>query len=278
MPKAPITNDFAFGENAEKQIHYVDELGEEVPVSSGWEEDFDEDIDKDMSKTETYIRANAGNSYTTYVSADTPTEERRRMIIKVTLFAVIVVPTFVLLTPGSEQYVLLGIMAFTFATNFAITLMSANLEEKATSLELKTDTLLDELNSAASTLRKFQDNLESIDLEQLKENIETARTDIEPLMERIANPSLERIVANVESLMDYIEDVDLEKIDGMLQNYKKNNDIQPLVSIRSGERWDLLDEFPEENEIDTLDDEFYPTDDAIEISAALLEDDDMFFP
>jgi len=267
MPKAPMTNDFAFGEE-EAEVYYVG------PEDAMQGERDDGIIDIDVSKTETYLRPTTGTNYTTYVSADTPNEERRRMIIRVTLFAVIFVPSVVLFYPDSEKFVLLGVMAFTFATNFAITLMSANLEEKATSLELKTDTLLDELNSAASTLRNFQVSLEKIDLEQLKENVESARTDLQPLMERVSNPSLERIVSNVEKLMNYIEEVDLDKIDGMLQTYKKGYVIQPIVVVPENKDWDLLDEFPDEAEIDILDDNFYPLD----VEQPLQESDDMFFP
>lgn len=265
--KAPRTNDFAFGEE-EADVYYVG------PEDAMQGEGDDGIIDIDVSKTETYLRPTTGTNYTTYVSADTPNEERRRMIIRVTLFAVIFVPSVVLFYPNSEKYVLLGVMAFTFATNFAITLMSANLEEKATSLELKTDTLLDELNSAASTLRNFQVSLESIDLEQLKENVESARTDLQPLMERVSNPSLERIVSNVEDLMNYIEEVDLDKIDVMLKAYKKGHVIQPIIAVPENESWDILEEFPVGVEIDILDDDFYPSDE----KPPLEEDDDMFFP
>jgi len=265
--KAPMTNDFAFGEGG-ADVHYVS------PEDAMPEERDDGIIDIDVSKTETYLRPTTGTNYTTYVSADTPNEERRRMIIRVTLFAVIFVPSVVLFYPNTEKYVLLGVMAFTFATNFAITLMSANLEEKATSLELKTDTLLDELNSAASTLRNFQVSLESIDLEQLKENVESARTDLQPLMERVSNPSLERIVSNVEQLIDYVDEVDLDKIDGMLKSYKKGYEIQPIVIVPESEDWELLDEFPVEVGIDILDDDFYP----IDVKPPLEENDDMFFP
>jgi len=259
MPKAAITNDFAFG---------LEEEGANSLVESE-EEDFDSDVSKESS---TYLRPSVGSVHTTYVSADTPTEERRRMIIKVTLFAVIIVPSIVLLYPGMESYVLLSIMAFTFATNFAITLMSANLEEKATSLEMKTDTLLDELNSAASTLRAFQISLEQIDLEQLKENVDSARKDLQPLMQRISNPSLERIVSNVENLIDYVEDVDLEKVDKMLQNYKRGKDTPSVVQVNTDDVWELLEEYPEEV-LNTMDDDFYPIE-TVRIDA----DDDAFFP
>jgi len=273
MPKAAMTDDFAFGSNAEGEIHYVDQDGAEVSTSLEWPEDFDEDIDKDMSKSEISLRPTTRKSHTTYISADTPNEERRRIIVRATLFAVIVFPSMVLLYPNSESYLLLAIMAFTFATNFAITIMSSNLEDKATSLELKTDTLLDELSSAASTLRNFQTSLERIDLDQLKENVETARMDLEPLMERISNPSLTRIVFNVEQLIDYVEDVDMDKIDNLLQHYKKGNDIQPIINIPTNKEWDILEEFPEVQIIDGTDDEFFPTEET-----EVFEDDDMFYP
>lgn len=270
MPKAALTSDFAFG-TEEGDVYYIDEDGEQVkPFHDG---EFSEEIDTDMSKSEISLRPTTRKSYTTYVSADTPNEERRRMIIKVTLFAVIFFPTLVIAYPVTESYLLLGIMAFTFATNFAITIMSSNLEDKATSLELKTDTLLDELSSAASTLRNFQENLEDIDLDQLKENVESARTDLEPIMERIANPSLTRIVSKIEDLMDYIEDVDLEKLDKLLQNYKKGNDIQAIVNVDSEQEWEILEQYPVEATINTTDDEFFPVNDG-----AIEEDDDMFFP
>ena len=273
MPKASKTNDFVFSDD---DWFFVDENGEEIggPVMEQLDSgEFDEEIDTDMSKSEVSLRPTSRKAHTTYVAADTPNEERRRMIIRVTLFAVIFLPIAVFLYPSSESFFLLSIMAFTFATNFAITIMTSNLEDKATSLELKTDTLLDELSSAASTLRNFQDNLENIDLEQLKENIDTARRDLEPIMERMANPSLTRIVSNVESLMDYMEDVDLEKIDKLLQNYKKGNDIQPIVQVNSNQEWDLLEQFPEEDFIDTNDDDFFPIN-----ADGISEDDDMFFP
>ena len=112
MPKAPITNDFAFGNGVD-------------------DDDFDDDwgeIDTGLSSSsDTFIRPDAGPNYTTYVKADTPNQERRRMIVKATLFSIIFVPAIVFAFPPSEGYVLLGIMAFTLATNFAITLMSANL-------------------------------------------------------------------------------------------------------------------------------------------------------
>ena len=92
-------------------------------------------------------------------------------------------------------------------------------------------------------------------------------------MERMANPSLTRIVSNVESLMDYMEDVDLEKIDKLLQNYKKGNDIQAIVQVDSNQEWDLLEQFPEEDFIDTNDDDFFPIN-----ADGISEDDDMFFP
>lgn len=258
MPKAAITNDFVFGSEEEASHIVEDEDGV-----------FDNGVSKESS---TYLRPSVGSVHTTYVSADTPTEERRRMIIRVTLFAVICVPGIVLAYPGVESYVLLSIMAFTFATNFAITLMSANLEEKATSLELKTDTLLDELNSAASTLRAFQISLEQIDLEQLKENVDSARRDLEPLMQRISNPSLERIVSNVESLIDYVEDVDLEKVDKILQNYKKGTDVPSIVQVDTDDEWELLEEYPDEI-LNPMDDNFYPIE-TVRIDA----EDDVFFP
>ena len=276
MPKAAMTDDFAWGpeNDDEKVVNYVDEDGNEISDPTQWpEQQFDEDIDNDMSKSQISLRPTSRKTHTTYVSADTPNEERRRMIVRVTLLAVVVIPSTVYLLPQSESFLLLAVMAFTFATNFAITIMSSNLEEKATSLELKTDTLLDELSSAASTLRNFQSSLEQIDLEQLKENVENARSDIEPLMERISNPSLNRIVYNVEQLIDYVEDVDLDKIDNLLQHYKKGNDIQPIVKISADQQWDILDEFPEEQTIDATNDEFFPIEEVM-----VSEEDDMFFP
>ena len=248
MPKAPITNDFAFGSGTE----------DEYELFENQDSDFDSDL---SSGTPTLIRPNVSSNYTTYVKADTPNQERRRLIVRATLFAVIVVPSVVFAFPGVESYVLLGIMAFTFATNFAITLMSANLEDKATSLELKTDTLLDELNSAASTLRNFQKSLETIDLDSLKENVANARTDLEPLMERLSNPSLERIVANVEQLLDYAEDMDFVKIDRLFQTYKKD---APTITITESEDWDWENDaelLPSVEVINPQDDDFFPEQD-----------------
>ena len=255
MPKAPITNDFAFGSGGESLKHHNED--------PEWAE-----IDMDMSNADTFIRPDAGPNYTTYVKADTPNQERRRMIVRATLFSIIFVPSIVFAFPPAESYVLLGIMAFTFATNFAITLMSANLEDKATSLESKTDTLLDELNSAASTLRNFQKSLESIDLEQLKENVGNARSDLEPLMERLSNPSLTRIVATVEQLMDYAEDVDFEKLDRMFKTYKKDADNTPYVAqVVETQTWF------EEDDVDPLDDDFFPSE-----QEEISWDEDEFLP
>ena len=243
IPTAAITNDFAFGDGSE----------------DFWEEDFDIDVSNETEEGDTQIRTSRGVNYTTYVKADTPNQERRQLIVKATLFAIIFVPSIVYAFPPSESYVLLGIMAFTFATNFAITLMSANLEDKATSLELKTDTLLDELNSAASTLRNFQKSLETIDLESLKENVQNARTDLEPLMERLSNPSLTRIVQSVESLIDYAEGIDFEKIDKLLGTYKRDGESLALVApVQETDVWFEDEVQLNEEDVDPYDDDFFP--------------------
>ena len=79
IPTAAITNDFAFGDGSE----------------DFWEEDFDIDVSNETEEGDTQIRTSRGVNYTTYVKADTPNQERRQLIVKATLFAIIFVPSIV---------------------------------------------------------------------------------------------------------------------------------------------------------------------------------------
>ena len=108
-------------------------------------------------------------------------------------------------------------------------------------------------------MKSFQKSLETIDLDSLKENVQNARTDLEPLMERLSNPSLTRIVQSIESLMDYAEDIDFDKIDKLLSSYKRSSENLALVApVQETDVWfDDEVQLNEEN-VDPYDDDFFP--------------------
>ena len=56
-------------------------------------------------------------------------------------------------------------------------------------------------------------------------------------MERLSNLSLTRIVQSIESLIDYAEDIDFEKIDKLLGTYKRDGESLALVGRSETDVW-----------------------------------------
>ena len=219
-----------------------------------WEDMWDEQHDA--------LKARLGDSYSLKESVSSVDKQRRRLI-SFTVFLIIAMPVANYFFPVAWVYVLSASMAFTIGTNLTIFIISTQIEDKADQMEKKMESLIDELDRAATGLDYFQRELSGINIPAIKEAMDNAREELQPSLHRLDGVSWESLSSAVENSFNMWEKLDKEKIEKFVRPFLDEGAQMPdfFFSHRS-----IADEFlpglsPTVNDLEplvALDDEFLP--------------------
>ena len=180
----------------------------------------------------------------------TQTARQRTLLVAFTVVLVASMPVMHHFFPVFNSYLLSAAMAFTIGTNLTIFIISTQIEDKADQMERKMESLLDELDRAASGLDNFHSELSSVNIPAIVENIERAREEMKPSMERLQGVSWEQLSEAMDNLFTFWDRVDKDKL---------NSFIEPFVNdglVPSSGR--TFEEFDDDYLPDLEEDEFMP--------------------
>ena len=164
-------------------------------------------------------------------------------------------PIFQHFYPQINAYVLSAAMAFTIGTNLTIFIISTQIEDKADQMERKMESLLDELDRAATGLDTFQKELSGVNIPAIVETVERAREEMEPSLARLQDVSWENISSFMDNALSFWETVDKERLDKVIKPFLTDGEEYRFVSapLRT------FDEFEEEDDfLPQLQDDFMP--------------------
>lgn len=176
---------------------------------------------------------------------------QRTMLIAFTVLLVATMPALHHFFPVFNSYLLSAAMAFTIGTNLTIFIISTQIEDKADQMERKMESLLDELDRAATGLDNFHGELSSVNIPAIVEGIERAREEMKPSMERLQGVSWEQLSEAMDNLFDFWQRVNKDKLNSFIEPFINSGGLVPS----SGRSFDEFDEFlPDLDD----DDEFMP--------------------
>ena len=180
---------------------------------------------------------------------------QRSLLIAFTVLLVATMPALHHFFPVFNSYLLSAAMAFTIGTNLTIFIISTQIEDKADQMERKMESLLDELDRAATGLDNFHGELSSVNIPAIVDGIERAREEMKPSMERLQGVSWEQLSEAMDNLFDFWERVDKEKLNGFIDPFIASGGLVPS----SGRTFDQFDEYlPDLEPLDNEEDEFMP--------------------
>ena len=211
-----------------------------------WEEQWDDEL--------VALGSNVGQSISS-TNSRSQLERQRRMLVSFTCLLVICMPIFQHFYPQINAYVLSAAMAFTIGTNLTIFIISTQIEDKADEMERKMESLLDELDRAATGLDTFQKELSGVNIPAIVETVERAREEMEPSLARLQDVSWENISSFMDNALSFWETVDKERLDKVIKPFLTDGEEYRFVSapLRT------FDEFEEEDDfLPQLQDDFMP--------------------
>lgn len=177
-------------------------------------------------------------------------DRQRSILIGFTVTLVLIMPLLQHFFPQMNSYVLSAAMAFTIGTNLTIFIISTQIEDKASEMERKIESLTDELDRAQTGLDNFHSELSSVNIPAIVENIERAREEMKPSMERLQGVSWEQLSEAMDNLFHFWDRVNKDKLNSFIEPFITSPSLVPA----SERTFDEYDEFlPELN-----DDEFMP--------------------
>ena len=206
-----------------------------------WEEQWDDDL--------VALGSNVGQNIS-MSNSRSQLERQRRLLVAFTAVLVICMPIFQHFYPSINAYVLSAAMAFTIGTNLTIFIISTQIEDKADQMERKMESLLDELDRAATGLDNFQTELSGVNIPAIVETVEKARLEMEPSLERLQGVSWENISSFMDTALQFWDTVDKERLDKFIKPFLVDGETYQFVQapLRTFD-----DEF-----LPTLDDDFMP--------------------
>tara|TARA_B100001287_G_scaffold259806_1_gene247345 strand:+ start:29051 stop:29710 length:660 start_codon:yes stop_codon:yes gene_type:complete len=146
-------------------------------------------------------------------------DRQRRVLIAITMLLVITIPIMQYLMPAVNAYVLSAAMAFTIGTNLTIFIISTQIEDKADKMERKIESLLDELDRAATGLDNFHSELSSVNIPAIVSSIERAREEMRPNLERLQGVSWEQLSEAMDNLFDFWDSVNKDKLNNFISPF-----------------------------------------------------------
>jgi hypothetical protein len=189
----------------------------------------------------------------------------RRIMIGITVTLVIAMPVLNYYDSNTWEYVLAAALAFTIGTNAMISIVTIKVDDKADRMEARMlqlvgfiRTLLDQLEESSSSLKKFGNQMEQVDVPTMVSSaaatitaVERARTELAPLMEKLSDVDLAQISEFSVKALESIEMIDSEKVQGMIAPFMREEEDRVLLT---------LDEDPFfEDEIESLPFNWYPS-------------------
>ena len=126
--------------------------------------------------------------------------------------------------PEAFVYVLSAAMAFTIGTNLTIFIISTQIEDKADSMERKMESLIDELDKAATGLDHFQVQLNGIDIPAMTGIVEKAKEELAPSLQRLEAVSWESLSETIDKSFEFWDKIDKEKLEKVLSPFVQEND------------------------------------------------------
>jgi len=171
-------------------------------------------------------------------------KKQRVMLTGFTILLVVVMPVLNYFYEAAFVYVLSAAMAFTIGTNLTIFIISTQIEDKADSMERKMESLIDELDKAATGLDHFQVQLNGIDIPAMTGIVEKAKEELAPSLQRLEAVSWEVISESIEKTFLFWDKIDKEKLEKVLSPFVEEIDggKPPLFSFKVEP---MLDDFEE---------------------------------
>jgi hypothetical protein len=186
----------------------------------------DDDWAAEWDEQHDALKARLGDSYSLKESISS-TQTQRRRLIGFTVFLIISMPVANWFYPVAWVYVLSAAMAFTIGTNLTIFIISTQIEDKADQMERKMESLIDELDRAATGLDYFQQELSGINIPAIKEALDTAREELQPSLHRLDGVSWESLSTAVENGFRMWSRLDKDKIQKFVRPFLEEGEEMP---------------------------------------------------
>jgi len=160
-----------------------------------------------------------------------PIHRNRQVMLWATVLIVLAVPVVNWQVPSIAPTVLAIAMGFTIATNLSITIMSMSIEDKAAGVEVRMDSLMEELERATNGLDTFHAELDNINLPRLRDNIENARDELGPSLSQFREVSWSDVADGVQVVMDFMQRVDRDKLEKIVQPFIVDDEEEFVRSV-----------------------------------------------
>jgi len=150
-------------------------------------------------------------------------KKQRLMLTSFTILLILIMPVLNYFYPEAFVYVLSAAMAFTIGTNLTIFIISTQIEDKADSMERKMESLIDELDKAATGLDHFQVQLNGIDIPAMTGIVEKAKEELVPSLQRLEAVSWESLSETIDKSFEFWDKIDKEKLEKVLSPFVQEN-------------------------------------------------------
>lgn len=151
-------------------------------------------------------------------------KKQRFMLTSFTIILILIMPILNYFYPEAFVYVLSAAMAFTIGTNLTIFIISTQIEDKADSMERKMESLIDELDKAATGLDHFQVQLNGIDIPAMTGIVEKAKEELAPSLQRLEAVSWESLSETIDKSFEIWDKIDKEKLEKFVAPFVQEND------------------------------------------------------
>ncbi len=183
-------------------------------------EDWEAQWDDQYSQIESRI-----GSERLYIKDSTSKVKKQRlMLTSFTILLILIMPVLNYFYPEAFVYVLSAAMAFTIGTNLTIFIISTQIEDKADSMERKMESLIDELDKAATGLDHFQVQLNGIDIPAMTGIVEKAKEELAPSLQRLEAVSWESISETIDRSFEVWDKIDKDKLEKVLGPFVRGDD------------------------------------------------------
>jgi hypothetical protein len=228
----------------------------------------DDDWASEWDEQHDALKARLGDSYSLRESTSSTVKQRRRLV-GFTIFLIVAMPIANWFYPIAWVYVLSAAMAFTIGTNLTIFIISTQIEDKADKMEKKMESLIDELDRAATGLDYFQRELSGINIPAIKEAMDTAREELQPALHRLDGVSWESLSTAVENGFRVWERLDKVKIEKFVRPFLDKGQVMPEFFMTQSSL--VVEDVDVDVDVDV--DEFMPG-----LEPVLVSHDELFLP